>query len=302
MPNLRVWQWVCATLLLGEKNMVGEMTFQIHGASALDYFQCRYGKSKILFRGPKRRLSGDFALFLGGTETYGKFVPDPFPAIIERETGVKCINFGCVNAGVDAFLHDPTVIDAAQAACVTVVQVMGAQNMSNRFYSVHPRRNDRFLKASNLMRQVFRDVDFTEYNFTRHLLCSLRRRSPDRYAMVVEELQEAWRARMGQLLQKIQGKTILLWAADHRPEADMPDHDLGSDPLFVDRRMIEAMRPNVTQVVEVTASPQTLAMGAHGLVLGPLDLAASKDMLGTAFYQDIGAALSPVIADLMPKR
>ncbi len=36
---------------------------------------------------------------------------------------------------------------------------MGAQNLSNRFYAVHPRRNDRFLRASTLMKTIFREVD-----------------------------------------------------------------------------------------------------------------------------------------------
>ena len=43
------------------------------------------------------------------------------------------------------FVNEPTVIDICSKALVTVVQLMGAQNTSNRFYAVHPRRNDRFL-------------------------------------------------------------------------------------------------------------------------------------------------------------
>ncbi len=179
------------------------MSYDTTGRGGLDYFPCRYGRSRLHFRGPRRRLLGDYALFIGGSETYGRFIETPFPALLEAETGIKCVNFGWQNAGVDAFLNDPTVIEIASKARVTVVQVMGAQNMSNRYYTVHSRRNDRFLNASGLMKQMFRDVDFTEYAFNRHLLSSIRQLSPERYQMIREELKEAWLARMRHLLKDI---------------------------------------------------------------------------------------------------
>ncbi len=92
------------------------MTFQEPGAGALDYFPCRYGKSKLLFRGPRKRLDGAYAAVLGGTETYGKFVTDPYPVLLEREIGMPVVNFGCMNAGVDLFVGDPTLIDACVKA------------------------------------------------------------------------------------------------------------------------------------------------------------------------------------------
>ncbi len=54
------------------------MTYMKLGQAALDYYPCRYGASKLLFRGPRRRLQGDYVAFLGGTETYGKFIETPF--------------------------------------------------------------------------------------------------------------------------------------------------------------------------------------------------------------------------------
>ena len=90
--------------------------------------------------------------FLGGSETYGKFIQDPFPDLVERALGMTCVNLGYMNAGVDAFIHEAEVLSLAAAAEITVIQLMGAQNMSNRLYRVHPRRNDRFLTASSMMK------------------------------------------------------------------------------------------------------------------------------------------------------
>ncbi len=100
------------------------MAFQYTGESALDYFPCRYGKSKLLFRGPRRRLDVPFVAAVGGTETYGKFVAQPWPELLERKLGMQVVNFGYLNAGVDVFLHEPQIIEASEAAQLTVVQLI----------------------------------------------------------------------------------------------------------------------------------------------------------------------------------
>ena len=138
----------------------------IEGAG-LTYAPCRYGMSRILFRGPKRRLDTPYVAFVGGTETFGKFIDRPFPALIEREIGRTCVNFGTVNGGVDAFVNDPTIMAACHDAQLTVVQIMGANFLSNRFYSVHPRRNDRFLRASTVLQAIYSDVDLMVYSYAR---------------------------------------------------------------------------------------------------------------------------------------
>ena len=157
------------------KELVGEMAYERMGETTLDYLPCRYGGCRLLFRGPQRRLEGSYAAFLGGTETYGKFIERPFPALVEARTGLRCVNFGWPNAGVDVFLNEPELLKMAGAARVVVLQVPCAPNLSNRYYSVHPRRNDRFVTATPRLQSLFPEVDFTEFHFTRHLLSRLRR-------------------------------------------------------------------------------------------------------------------------------
>jgi len=275
------------------------MTYENLGDGALDYFPCRYGKSKLLFRGPRRKLEGDYVAFLGGTETYGKFITKPFPGLVEDEIGKTCVNFGWLNAGVDVFLNDPTILEASAGARATVVQVMGAQNMSNRFYAVHPRRNDRFLQASSLLRTVFREVDFTEFHFNRHLLRTLQTLSQDRYEMVRDELKNAWLARMELLLGKISGKSILLWFADHPPEDPDAADGLGHDPLYVDRDMIEKIRPFATEVVIVTASTTAIKSGVEGMVYSQMEAPAAAEMMGPTAHKEAAVALGDVLDQLI---
>lgn len=268
---------------------------------ALDYRPCRYGASRINFRGPKRELKGRYIAFLGGTETYGKFIQSPFPTLVEQSLGVPCVNFGCVNAGLDVFLHDSDVLAAAAGAEVTVVQILGAQNMSNRFYRVHPRRNDRFVTASALMQSVFRDVDFSEFSFTRHMLKGLSDQASDRFSFVREELRGAWCARMKTLLDRLPGRKILLWFAEHSPPLQLPKSAIGHDPLFVDASMIEDLRPLVDGVAQVRLSDSAKGAGTAGMRYGAMEKPAAKQMLGPLAHEEAARVLVNQLGPLLTK-
>lgn len=271
------------------------MKDEAHGASAATFAPCRYGNSRLLFRGPRRIIEGRYIAFVGGTETYGRFVGEPFPALVEDRLGVTCVNFGCVNASVEAFLNEPAVLSTCRGAELTVVEITGAQNISNRFYTVHPRRNDRFIRPSTIMRALYPEIDFSEFCFTRHMLTCLHDTDPDRFVILREELQTAWCARMRAFLGEIGPRTLLLWFADHLP-SDAPFDtrpDRGwSDPLFVTRRMVDSLRPLVRGVVMAPPSARALARRGEGLIHLPHQAAAASAMLGVAAHEEAATALT----------
>ncbi|MCK8463890.1 DUF6473 family protein [Aliiroseovarius sp. S1339] len=271
------------------------MVYDTLGKGPLNYQLCRHGTSKILFRGPKKKLTSPYIAVLGGTETYGKYVEHPYPDLLQLELGMQVANFGCLNAGVDAFLHDYGVLTLSNKARVTVLQVTGAHNMSNRFYAVHPRRNDRFLRGSNLLKDLYGEIDFTEFNFTRHLLSALRETSVDRFALVVEELRTAWVARMKLLISKLDCDIVLLWLADHRIKDGGANGFYGSDPLFVDQQMMQAVAPFVREVVEIVPTQQEMDEGREGLVYADMDEPATRDMLGMIAHRRASRALHDAV-------
>ncbi|MGR3290116.1 MAG: DUF6473 family protein, partial [Paracoccaceae bacterium] len=111
------------------------VAYEYFGASPLNYYPCQYGESKLRFRGPKRTLEGKYCVVIGGSETFGKFIEQPYPEILEDLSGQTVVNLGCMHAGVGLFADDATILKICANADVTVIQLMGAQNMSNRFYS-----------------------------------------------------------------------------------------------------------------------------------------------------------------------
>lgn len=265
------------------------MSFERASASALDYDVCRYGVSRLLFRGPKRSLDGPYVAFLGSTETFGRCVIDPFPSLVEDKTGTACLNLGQANAGLDAFVGDPEVPRLLNGARLSVVQILGAANMSNRFYRVHPRRNDRFLNASSTLSSIYGEVDFTEFTFNRHMLQTLQATSGERFRLVRDELRKAWVARMRLLLKGLTCPTVLLWV---HVQTDDP---LGQDPLLVTQDMVEDVSETAVDVIEVSVRPAGKSGDTDGMVVGQTEWPAAERLIGPRAHHEIAASLTRIV-------
>ena len=172
------------------------MSFEQRGRMPLDYQPVALPGSALRFRGPLETNPGPAVVCIGGSETFGRFIHAPFPAQLDDALPLPVLNLGVVNAGLDVMASDPAIAGAVAEADAVVLQITSAHNMTNRFYTVHPRRNDRFVTASTMLRTIYPQVDFTEFHFTRHLLKHLMAASEDRFEIVRTELEAAWIARM----------------------------------------------------------------------------------------------------------
>ena len=269
------------------------MSFGALGPSGLDYLPCRYGKSKILFRGPRRQLGAPHIAFFGGTTTYGKFVPVPFPDLIDAQIDATCVNFGCQHAGIDVYVSDPFLRDVATTAQVTVIQITSPSNISNRFYRVHARRNDRLFEASELLRAIYRELDFGAFNFINHMLHHLYEVSPDRFLTILNELQTTWMSRMRLLLSQIAGETILLWTSDFAPPELATDID--ADPAFITRTMLDELSLQASDLVEIKACSGARSLDTEGTVFTDMEAAAAPNMLGPQVHREIAEKLLPIL-------
>lgn len=269
------------------------------GAGALDYFPCRYGRSRAVFRGPLRDISGDYVVMLGGSPTFGKYVAAPYPALVEQATGMPVVNLGGLNAGPDLYLADSAALQVAAGARVAVVQVTGAEALSNPFYSVHSRRNDRFLAATPRLRALFPEVDFADIHFTRHLLLVLHRADGRRFATITAGLKANWLSRMRALLAGLPARRVLLWLADQGPREVADDLDPASGPLFVDAAMLAALRPEVSAVVQAVPSAAARAEGLHRMRFPETEVETARCLPGSAVHDEVAALLAPVVTALL---
>ena len=169
--------------------------------------------------------------------------------------------------------------------------------MSNRFYSVHPRRNDRFLTASPRLQALYPDLDFTEFNFTRHLLTTLEARGGVAFDEVVSELRTAWVHRMTTLLNAIQGECLLLWMSDRHPDGQS-GATLDPEPMFVTGEMIHALMPLAAGLVEVVASPEARSEGLESRGYLPGEEAAAGALPGPRFHTEVADALADAVGEV----
>ncbi|WGH79195.1 DUF6473 family protein [Jannaschia ovalis] len=257
--------------------------------TGLDYYPCRYGKSRLPFRGPRAALDGRYTVVLGGSETYGKYVEDPFCDQLAERTGRRVANLGIMNGSVEAFVLDRPLLRVIRAAQVVVVQAMGAQNLSNRYYTVHPRRNDRFLRHSRQMERLFPEVDFSDFVFTRHMLGALHDVSPERFATLRRELQATWSARMRRLLSEIPGQKVMLWIEG------VPAHGPWSEPLFVTLEMMQGLEGQIDKFVHVDVSDLQGDPTLGRMVFPETERPAARLMMTPDGHARVAAALAKAI-------
>lgn len=283
-------------VVVGEKKRVGIMTYDTLGLGALDYLPCRYGTSKLTFRGPRRALEAPYVAFLGGTATFGKFIEQPFPLLVEHLTGVTSVNFGQVNAGLDVFSKDSTVLEAARGAQVTVIEAMGPVNMNNRFYSVHPRRNDRFLHASPDLKQLYYDVDFTQFSFTQHMLRHLYLCDAGRFAQIRHMLEKTWVRRMRRLLTQLSQEVVLVRIDASGAEVGW-SMEAGPAPSLITDDMVDRLGPLLSAIVDVSSKKHS--SGSEGKTFSILEEEAAKVVPHPHIHQEVARALYPVLDRLM---
>ena len=267
------------------------MAYERLGGRTLDYFPCRYGGSRLIFRGPERRLAENYMAIVGGTEVFGKFMEEPFPETMELLTGRQVINLGCVNAGLEAFETDRDVFEICSNACSTVIQLTSASTLSNRYYHVHRRRNDRFIRATDELQELFPEVDFSEIHFVGHLLSTLTSISPDRFDRVRRELRAEWTRRMELFVQMLPGRVVLLWMGEHGSDK-APGCGLDwLGPHFVNREMLEPILENGTEFVEIVATAEEIDAGRARMIFECYEEPAANCLLGPVVHQEVARRL-----------
>ena len=187
------------------------------------------------------------------------------------------------------------------------MQVMSARELSNRMYSVRPRRNQRLHAVSDLLMGIYPDIDFSRFSFVRLMLANLMKDDPVRFRLVENEMRNAWMARTRSLLSMIETKTVLVWFSGRRPEDADPDPEepeFDKYPSFVDREMIDAVASAADAYVEVVSSeglPIDLTRDGEPVLFRPSGMPIETNMRypSPEMHSAVAAELGPVIQRLM---
>ena len=270
----------------------------------IDYQNYRFGRARQRYRGPKPDLDKPYVAFIGGSETYGKFVEKPYPALVGEALGLNVANWGTPEAGPGFFLKDPVLLEACSCAQVCVVSLMGAPNMSNRLYSVFQRRNARLKGVSKMLPLLFPEVNLTQYRFVHNMLFNIHKSNPENFKAVELELREAWIARMRELLEAIETTRVLVWMSVRAPEEDYGPKERGDfvvPPAFVNREMVEAVAPMADLMVEYV--PAEALAKADGASEAPFFAGSGNDGMarypGQAVHEQAAQLLAEPLQDIL---
>lgn len=239
---------------------------------------------------PQPDPDAPYVAILGGSATLGKSVARPFPDLLAAATGLQVLNLGVTGAGPTVYLSDPGLLHLISRSAAAVVQVTGAETMSNPYYTVHARRNDRFVATTPALRSLFPELDVTEIHFTRHLLQVLARIDADRFDVVVQAMKAAWVAQMQRLLACLPRARWLLWLRDNPPPRCANTLEPGTGPLFVDAAMLDRLHPLSGEVLVAIPSPE-----AHERDKGE-GSGQPQGLPGATAHREVANLLAPVIA------
>ena len=240
-----------------------------------DYKIYRFGRTPQVFRGPQPDLRDHYIAFIGGSNTFGRYNDSPYADQIGDRIGRTVLNLGTDGAGPGFFLGDPEVLRSAMDADLTIVTVMCAPATSNRMFAVRPRRNLRLHTISDLLAGIYPEVDFSRFSFTKGMLKHLHALDESRFKLVVNEMKNAWIGRMQTLLSTIETKTLLFYLSERDPDdISTPSGDITDMkyPQFVDRAMLDAVKPAADGYVECVTSagmPQDLRVDGHAVLFRP---------------------------------
>lgn len=263
------------------------------GPAGLTYSLCQYPGARVTYRGPPANLQRPYMAFIGASETFGPFVEAPFPTLIAEAYGVEVLNLGVRNAGPDVHLQSRAMLQLTSVAVATVVQVPLIPNLSNRFYRVHPRRNDRFLCITEELRALAPYVDLCDVNFIGHFWAELARQAPDVVSLVRQEVEEVWLDRMRLMLRHIKSPVYLLVI-----EKDVANP---AAKWAVSRTMLDALRSLVSQIVHVRPSQQALREGRSTLMFSDAEFSKASGALNATAHKDVAHGVMAAMDDAMKK-
>jgi hypothetical protein len=228
--------------------------YQRDDRDIVDYQLWQMGDQKL--RGPEPDRTKPYFAALGAAQIFGRFGPRPFPQLIADQTGMPALNLGMSGAGPSFFLQREEMIEAANRAQFVIVQLMSGRSVSNSKAVLANNQGVMWLRDDPHAPALFAE------DIYRHLLQTL---SAVELAELRAESREIYLEETQALLERIERPKILLYWSKRPVDYEDGLGDLasywGDFPHFVNRDVIEMLRPFADHYVEVVTNrglPQPL--------------------------------------------
>lgn len=225
------------------------------------------GAGEQLFRGPVPDLDAPFIAFIGGAQTFGRFVPETFADLLGQRLAMPVLNLSIGGAGPRFGLLPPIRRILARARLV-VVQFYSGRSTSNSLID-----NSKSGRNSGIERATGKERP------TEAVFAEVFKTGDQAYiAKIVREMREDYIAAMNEFARVIGVPAVALWFSRRKPDYVTEYGDMfGINNLFpqlLDREVVDRVRPQLAGYVECITKvgiPQRLwraSEAVEGTLLG----------------------------------
>lgn len=277
--------------------------YQDRDAVVVDYQMFELPGFPYLLRGPGPAAGRDYVGLIGAGQSFGVLVRKPFAHDIRARFDIEVLNLSVGGAAPGLYLNNPAALAACNGARCCIIQVLSARSTASSYFETDDGRN-KLRPTGSRLPFVPGDTAFEMMFRMEPAIVS---------ELVVREIQANWVKEMRQVLEAIRVPKILLWFSKRKPEALTPDYTSyraasGVFPQFVNRAMIDEIRPLADQYAEVvsqrgiphqltdrlTGKPVTVLLGDRRQPAGENSYYPSPEM-----HQDAFAALQAPLKTLL---
>ncbi|MFM1873508.1 MAG: hypothetical protein RL398_2930 [Planctomycetota bacterium] len=253
------------------------------------------------FRGPAPDLSRPYAAFIGGAQTFGRFVARPFAQAVADELGMQCLNLGIGGAG-PRFALQPPVLELLNGAAIVVVQFFSGRSASCTLFD-----NGRQGRNSGKYLPTGKHMSYEQ--FFKNLLA---RAEPALVERIVRETREDYAHSMREVAAAIKAPKVALWISRRRPEYEKNWVErygwMNFFPQLLDETVVAACAPAFDSYVECVAKvglPQRLwraAAPVEGAQLGADGWLYNEYYPSPEMNELASTMLVPVCSELLARR
>jgi hypothetical protein len=276
----------------------------------VDYEYWELAGSGIHFRGPAVDLNDPAPYFVcaGAAQTFGCFVPKPYPSLLADALDMRVLNLGLGSATPSVFASNDRLLEVINGADFLILQVMAARQEGNSRLQmlgtdlVHDRRHGDDLPAHMAWQRIL-DEERSELN---------------RY---IAESQQSWIYHYRQLLAHIKVPVVLFYfsvkqkGVDPARDAENAHQLLEPFPQLVEGASIDTVAAQCDRYVECISVRNHKHLLTSRFTGEPVEVDNSvlDPRMQTRWkrnwyypspemHEDAAANLLPALADLRPVR
>lgn len=250
----------------------------------------------FLLRGqrPQRLEQGQYIAHLGAAFTFGRFVPQPYPALLSAALNLDALNLGFAGIG-PAFFNDPRhsgLIDWINRAKFATILVFSGRSQATSRFPTAPYSQEQYILENGKVVPA----DFAYQQLLNH-------ESPETLALLVEETRSRYLEEFSRLLDQITVPKVLVWFAKRKPDYQESYQSLfklfSNFPHLVNRPMMDQLSAQCDVYVEYSGTvgmPQPLISrwtGEATTITRPRDYQQGKIQLANSTLTHNGYYPSP---------